>query len=178
MGLSDLYTQFFSDSTQFDLLSRRLGALGLTQSVALEVSWDETNKKGTITMFVPEQDKRAEALIPALDAEAPLPLNQLSVLMQPLGRYRAGLAERYDLRILSFHLRLGWWDRRTGSYCTVGGDVNDPDGERFGPCFRCLEPRAGAVELCRDGASWPAKIGGDPRGLRMLKSALRSQPAK
>lgn len=176
LGLSDLYIQFFSDRGQLTLLSRRLGALGLGQSAALEVGWDEANKVGTITLFVPEEDRRAEALLPALEGGGPVPVQRLSILMQPLGLYRAALAERFDLRILSFGLKLGFWDRSTGSYCTVPGDLNDPAGERLGACFRCLEPRSGVVELCRQGAAWPAPIEGPTRGLRMLKSALRSQP--
>lgn len=176
-GLSQLYVQFFSSQDQLTLLSRRLGALGLTQSAALEVAWDEANKVGTITLFVPEEDRRGEALLPSLEAGEPVPVQRLSILMQPLGLYRGALAERFDLRILSFSLKLGFWDRNTGSYCTAAGALNDPAGTRLGPCFRCLEPRAGVLELCRDGDTWPAPMRGDARGLRMLKSALRSQPA-
>lgn len=176
-GLSDLYARFFGDSAELGLLQRRLGALGMTSSVALEVSWDETFKAGTITLNVPEADRRAEALLPAVAAGEPVPVDRLSILMAPIARYRSGLAERYDLRILSFGLKLSFWDRSTGSHCSVTGDLNDPEGARVGPCFRCLHPRSGALELCRDGDAWPARITGDPRGLRMLESALRSQPS-
>ncbi len=176
LGLSDLYARWFGDPDQLGLVSRRLGALGLSQSAALEVSWDEEAKAGTITLFVPEEDRRAEALLPALEAGGPVPADALSVLMQPLGRYRAGLAERFDLRILSFGLKLGFWDRGTGAYCTVAGDLNDPEGARIGPCFRCLLPREGAVEVCREGDAWPAPVVGDRKAVGMLRSALRSQP--
>jgi hypothetical protein len=177
VGLSDLYARFFADPAQLALMSRRFAGLGMTQSIALEVSWDEPMKVGTITVFVPEQDRRGEALLPSLESEGAVPVDQLSILLQPVARYRAALAERFDLRILSFHLRLGFWDRSTGSYCSIRGDTNDPNGDRFGACFRCLEPRAGVVELCRSAPAWPAPITGDVRGLRMLRSALKSQPA-
>ncbi len=176
-SLSPLYANFFGTQETLRLLSRRLGALGLEASVALEVRWDEEHKAGSITLFVPEDDRTGERLADAVKAGAPVPAQHLGVVMQILAKYRSELAERFDLRILAFGLRLAFWDRQTGSYCSVGDVLNDPKGEQVGPCFRCLVPAKGAQELCRDGEAWPAVITGEKRGLRMLESALRSDPS-
>lgn len=174
--LSPLYTNFFGTTEAVSLLSRRLGALGLSGSVALEVRWDEEDKAGQITLFVPEDDRSGERLADAVRAGSPAPVQDLGVLMRIVASYRAELAERFDLRILAFGLRLAFWDRQTGSYCSVGDVLNDPLGAQVGPCFRCLVPPRGPQELCRQGDAWPAVIVGDKRGLRMLESALRSEP--
>jgi len=176
VNLSPLYANYFGSEGPVTALSRELGALGWTGSVAIEVAWDEVNKAGTITMFVPERDEHAARLIPALEAGGAVDGRSLQALIAPLGRYRAALGGRFDLRILAFNLRLSWWDRSTGSHCSGTGDFNDPDGRRLGPCFRCLEPRFGGMDLCREGEEWPGVIAGDKAGLRMLQRAWRAEP--
>jgi hypothetical protein len=148
----------------------------MDRPVTLEVAWDEEHKAGTITLRVPEEDDRAAALVDALGAGEPVDVNQLSPLMGLVGRYRSTLAQRFDLRILSFHSRLVWWDRSSGSTCEGRGDLNDPEGARLGPCFSCLVPQVGRLQVCREGDAWPAPITGDPRALRLLGAAWKSQP--
>ena len=177
IGLSPLYARFFADDEAMAKLGRDLGRTFDVGSVALEVTWNETEKSGAITLFVPETDRRGEVLADAIAAGQPVPAHRLRRLFAPLAAYRSDLGARYDLRLLSFDIRLAFWDRRTGGHCSIGGDIGDPDGKKVGPCFRCLDTREGGrVEVCRDGDVWPAKLTGNKRIIRHVESALRSNP--
>jgi hypothetical protein len=178
IGLAPLYQRFFADEVATDNLRQRLGrTFEGAGSVAVEVTWNDHDKAGSITLFVPEMDRTGERLADAIVAGDPVPVQRLAPLMRPLAKYREELASRYDLRILSFDIRLAFWDRRTGSHCSIGGAVGDPEGRKLGPCFRCLDPRAGGrVEVCRDGEAWPARVEGEKKTIRQVQSALRSNP--
>ena len=177
LGLSPLYARFFADEAAMDRLARDLGRTFDAESVAFEVTWNETEKSGAITLFVPETDRRGEAIADAMAAGLPVPAQRLKRLLAPLATYRSSLGARYDLRILSFDIRLAFWDRRSGGHCSIGGDIGDPEGKKIGPCFRCLDPREGGrVEVCRDGDSWPAELAGKGHVIRQVESALRSNP--
>ena len=107
----------------------------------------------------------------------PVPAQKLRRMLAPLAAYRSWLGARYDLRILSFDVRLAFWDRRSGGHCSIGGEIGDPEGKRLGPCFRCLDPREGGrVEVCRDSETWPAMLTGKKHVIRQVESALRSNP--
>lgn len=177
IGLAPMYARFFADETAMGQLAVDLGRVYDVDSVAFEVSWNETEKSGAITLFVPETDHRGEALARAIANDQPVPAQRLRKLMRPLARYRGWLGARYDLRILSFDIRLAFWDRRSGGHCSIGGEIGDPEGRRVGPCFRCLNPRQGGrVEVCRDGEEWPAHLTGNKHVIRQVESALRSNP--
>jgi len=177
IGLSPMYVRFFSDEAALQQLALDLGRVYDAGSVAVEVTWNEAEFSGAITLFVPETDHRSEALARAIAADDPVPAQRLRRLLRPLASYRSWLGGRYDLRILSFDIRLAFWDRRSGGHCSIGGELGDPEGRKIGPCFRCLNPRAGGrVEACRDGDTWPAKLTGDKAVIRQVESALRSNP--
>jgi hypothetical protein len=177
IGLSPMYVRFFADPAAMDRLGRDLGRTFDAESVAFEVSWNETEMSGAITLFVPENDRRGEEVADAIAAGEPVPAQRLKRLLAPVATYRGWLGARYDLRILSFDIRLAFWDRGTGGHCSIGGDIGDPEGKKVGPCFRCLDPREGGrVEVCRDGDSWPALLTGKKHVARQVESALRSDP--
>jgi len=177
MGLSPLYTRFFGDEAALGTLAVDLGAVFEAPSLALDVVWSETEKAGTITLHVPESHRGGEPLAAALAAGDPVPAQELGPLLAPLGRYREALGGRYDLRILSFDIRLAFWDHGSGSYCSIGGELGDPAGQLLGACFRCLDVRAGGgVQVCRDEPAWPARVSGEKRIVRMLTRALKSNP--
>ena len=177
IGLSPLYARFFSDETAMRQLGEDLGRTFDADSVAFEVTWNETEMSGAITLFVPETDLRGERLADAIAAGEPVPAQKLRRMLAPLAAYRSWLGARYDLRILSFDVRLAFWDRRSGGHCSIGGEIGDPEGKRLGPCFRCLDPREGGrVEVCRDSETWPAMLTGKKHVIRQVESALRSNP--
>jgi len=177
-GLSALYARFFGDEEALDRLAVDLGRELSADSVALEVVWNDVDKAGGIILYVPETDRRGEPLADAVQSGAPLDMTELSRLMGAVGRYREYLGGRYDLRILSFEMRLSFWDARLGSNCWIGGAIGDPEGTQVGPCFVCMDHRAegGHVRACRDGDAWPAPLEGEDRALRRVRSALRSNP--
>jgi len=178
IGLAPQYAQYFGDADTLGRLAADLGALTPADSAALEVAWDDVAKAGSITLYVPEVDTRGEAVADAIEAGEPVPADLLRPLMGTIGSYRANLGGRYDLRILSFELRLSFWDKRTGTNCWIPGAIGDSEGTEIGPCFVCLDFRAegGHVSGCRDGDAWPAQLTGDKPVLRRIGSAVRSNP--
>lgn len=177
VGLSDLYVRFFTDDAATRGLALRLGQVLDASSVAFEAAWNEEEKSGAITLYVPEADRRGESLADAIAAGAPVPAQILQPMLAPLAEYREDLASRFDLRILAFDIRLAFWDAGAGGYCSVGGETGDPEGRLIGRCFRCLDPREGGrVEACRQGDSWPGPLEGSGRTLHQLERALRSNP--
>ncbi|MCP4870569.1 MAG: hypothetical protein GY898_17840 [Proteobacteria bacterium] len=178
LGLSSQYAQYFGEAGAIERLSQDLGAVTPADSAALEVAWDNTEMAGTITLFVPEVDTHGEALVEAIEGKTDVPVPSLQPLLRTIGAYREYLGGRYDLRILSFELRLSFWDKRSGTNCWINGAIGDPEGNLFGPCFRCLDFRAegGYLEACRDGEGWPAPVTGDKDARRRITSALESTP--
>ncbi len=169
-GLSPLYRGFMADPQALALLSTSL--LGHMDSpiATLKVVWDQPQQHGTITLHVSEQEKRFAPLADAVEAGARLPLDEVQPLMMALGAYRADLGARFDLRLLSFSIRVSWWDSRSGSHCTLSGVLNDPAGERMSPCFSCVHVGAKELRVCRAEGG----VTGSAASRSMLADALRS----
>lgn len=179
LGLSSQYAQYFGEAGAIQRLSEDLGAVTPADTAALEVAWDQSEMAGTITLFVPEVDVRAVPVADAIEeGTGPVAADALQPLMRTIGAYREYLGGRYDLRILSFELRLSFWDKRSGTNCSISGEIGDPEGNLVGPCFRCLDFRAedGYLTVCRDGEAWPSTVAGDDDARRRVSSALRSTP--
>ena len=130
--------------------------------------------EGTITALVPDEERDGDAAAQAVADKRVVDVAGIAPWMRGLGRYRADLAERFDLRLAGFTLRLGFWDAETGQRCYAHGAINDPTGEGgFGDCFGCDHPRLGRKQLCRDEPAWPSPVAGDEEVRRMLAGALR-----
>ncbi len=180
MGLSSLYAGYFADEVAIRTLREELGKVTPADSVAMDVVWDNTDLSGAIILHVPEIDTHGESVAAAMEAGEPVPAADLSPLLGTIGAYREYLGGRYDLRILSFELRLSFWDKRTGGACWATGAIGDPAGRELGPCFYCSDFRAegGRIAACREESdeAWPGKVTGEKRTIRLVSSALRSNP--
>jgi len=169
-GLSPLYRGFMADPQAIALLRTSLVGHMDSPIATLKVVWDQPQQHGTITLHVSEQEKRFEPLADAVEAGASLPMDEVRPLLMAVGAYRADLGARFDLRLLSFSIRLSWWDPASGSHCTLSGVLNDPVGERMSPCFSCVHVGADELKVCRteDGVT------GSAAARSMLADALRS----
>ncbi len=176
LGLSPLYEGFALDEAAVGGLSRRLGAVVTAPHVTLEVAWDEANLAGTFTLLVPDAYAPGAALADAIDGDGPVDTAGLQPLLASLGAYRAELGERFDVRLMSFGIRLGMWDQATGSRCYAQGAPQDLDGLRFADCFACAHPRTGEGEVCFEGDERPGRLKGPKNLRRMLGSSLRPRP--
>jgi hypothetical protein len=135
------------------------------------VVWDQPQQHGTITLHVSEQEKRFAPLADAVEAGATLPLEEVRPLFMALVAYRADLGARFDLRLLSFSIRVSWWDPGSGSHCTLSGVLNDPTGEQMSPCFFCVHVGADELKVCRTEQG----LTGSAAARSMLSDALRSK---
>ena len=170
-GLSPLYEGFMADPQAVSVLRRALTGHLATPVATLKVVWDQVQQHGTITLHISEQDKRFSALADAVEVGAALPMDYVKPLLAAVGAYRADLGARFDLRLLSFSIRLSWWDPDSGSHCTLGGAANDPEGLRMAQCFSCVHMGDEELRVCRteDGVS------GSEAARSMLANALRSK---
>ena len=169
-GLSPLYQGFMADPQAIAVL--RTALVGHLESpvATLKVVWDQAQQHGTITLHVSEQEKRFAPLADAVEAGRALPMDEVRPLMMAVGAYRADLGARFDLRLLSFSIRLSWWDPGSGSHCTLSGVLNDPAGERMAPCFSCVHVGAEELKVCRTEEG----VTGSAAARSMLADALRS----
>jgi hypothetical protein len=170
-GLSPLYEGFMADPQAIAVLRRALTGHLVTPVATLKVIWDPVQQHGTITLHVSEQDARFSDLADAVEVGAALPMEYVKPLITAVGAYRADLGARFDLRLLSFSIRVSWWDPDSGSHCTLGGASNDPEGSRMAPCFSCVHIGDEELRVCRteDGVS------GSEAARSMLANALRSK---
>ncbi len=175
-NLSPLYEGFFADSVALEALSGRLGVFVEAPRVDLEVQWNDRTSRGRIVLHVPETDRRGEQVAASISAEGPVDLTPIQGFMVALGHYRGEMGGRFDLRLLAFDQRLSFWDKASGTQCTIDGRSNDPEGRSFDRCFSCLDPRRGQVKVCRTEEEWPSPVEGDKSAVRRLRSALRSTP--
>ncbi len=178
MGLSPLYEGFAVDPAAVEVLSLRLGSVVDAPHVTVEVAWDEAALAGTFTLLVPDAFAPGAGVADSVAADEPVDLAPLQPLLASLGAYRADLGSRFDVRLMSFGIRLGLWDHATGSRCYADGAPQDPDGLRFGECLACAHPRTGEGLLCFDGPSRPGRLKGPKNLRRMLESSLRPAPSR
>ena len=104
-------------------------------------------------------------------AAQPVDVFEMEQLIAPLGRFRAALGARFDLRFLSFELRVVFHDPGSGRSCMATGLSADSTGGKVAPCFSCLLA-AGPETMCRVGDTWPARLSGSPEGLAQFAAAL------
>lgn len=175
-GLSPTYENYTGDPAVIHRLRAKLKGRVGGDTLVLKVHWDERYKHGTFTLHLPEADSRWDSLSQAVKEERTVDLGNVQPVLAALGAYRAELGARFDLRLLAFDIRLSWWDKRSGSHCTLSGVANDPEGGKPARCFKCVDFRAGIHEICRTEASWPSPLAGPKKGVKMLSSALRSTP--
>jgi len=173
-GLAPLYQGFMTDPAAIAVLRSHLAGRLAAPSVVLRVVWDPRDLTATITLKMPEVEPRFTALADAVAAGQVLDMDEVQPLFAAVGAYRADLGGRFDLRILSFDVRLAWSDAGSGSYCTLGGVLNDPQGTKLSPCFECLDAGNEVLRMCRTEEQWPSTLSGPQRGREMLSSALRS----
>ena len=176
-GLSPLYEGFVLDSVALENLSRRLGGAVESPLVAIEAAWDEAALAGTFTLLVPDDFAPSAAMADALSADEPVDPAPLQPLLASLGAYRSEMGDRFDVRLMSFDIRLGMWDRETGSRCFAPGAPQDTEGRRLADCFVCAHPRTGEGEVCLQGTARPASVTGPKALRRMLASSLRPRSA-
>ena len=143
--------------------------------VVLEASWASMEEGGKLRLFVPFGEARSGAVAEELAAGALVDVAPIERMMQPLGRFRAALGARFDLRFLSFEIQLVFHDPNSGRPCVAAGSANDPEGREMGPCFECVLP-TGTVSLCREGEAWPAALGGPTEAKAQLGAALAAGP--
>ncbi len=174
VGLSPLYEGFMADPGAISVLRRGLAGRLKASVVALKVVWDQRTVSATITLHMPERDKRFEPLSQAVAAGGEVSMGQVQPLLAALAAYRADLAARLDLRFLSFALRLSWWDPHSSSHCTLRELDGDLDGTQLAECFECSAVGEESLRMCRTGESWPATLSGSERARKILSSALRS----
>ncbi|MBJ93357.1 MAG: hypothetical protein CMP23_02665 [Rickettsiales bacterium] len=169
-GLSPLYQGFFADPQAIAGLRAGLAGQFSSPVATLKVIWDPSLQQGTITLHLPESERGFESLADAVLAGEPLPMAGVAPLFAAVGDYRADLGARFDLRLLSFGIRLSWWDPRSGSHCVLGGVLNDPEGRVMAPCFSCPRAAGEPLEVCRteDGSD------GSDQARQALARALRS----
>ena len=175
-GLAPLYEGFVLDPAAVQNLSRRLGGLVDAPLVTLEVAWDEAALAGTFTLLVPDAFAPTAAMADALRDDAAVDPSPLQPLLASLGAYRSEMGKRFDVRLMSFDIRLGMWDRETGSRCFAPGVAQDTEGRKLADCFVCAHPRTGEGEVCFDGPTRPGKVTGPKSLRRMLASSLRPRP--
>jgi len=174
VSLSPLYQGFMVDPGAISVLRRGLSGRLTASVVALKVVWDQRTVSATITLHMPERDKRFDPLARAVADGGQLSMQQVQPLLAALGSYRADLAARFDLRFLSFAIRLSWWDPDSGSHCTLGGLGGDLDGTQLADCFECVVVADEPLRMCRSGDQWPGPLTGPDDARKMLSSALRS----
>ena len=174
VNLTPLYQGFLADPRAIAVLRSGLAGRLSAPSVPLKVVWDQRTMSAMITLHMPERDERFELLADAVADNQPVAAQEVQPLLAALGAYRAYLGASFDLRILSFGIRLSWWDPDSASHCTIAGVTNDPEGRELAPCFECVHVGDEELRMCRAGEKWPALLGGPDAGRRMLSSALRS----
>jgi hypothetical protein len=173
LGLAPLYQGFVADPKALSNLSLRLGSTVHAPTITLVVAWDERTLAGTFTLLVPDRFEASAPMADAVEADGPVDTSPLQPLIASLGAYRGELGERFDVRLMSFDIRLGMWDRHTGSRCYAPGAPQDADGVGFSACFVCVHPRTGEGELCYSGPERPGVLSGPKNLRRMLASSLR-----
>jgi hypothetical protein len=154
-----------------EVLSTELGVFWPGMNVMVEGSWKSMAEGGALSLFVPLGEGRTPGLSAALRAEQPIGVESIERLMGALGSFRAALGARFDLRFLGFALRIVFHDPRSGRSCVATGAAGDPSGREVGACFECSSPQ-GAVQLCREGEVWPARLSGPADALDQLAAAL------
>jgi len=175
-GLSPTYKNYTGDPAAIHQLRANLKGWVRGDTLVLKVHWDERLKHGTFTLHLPEADERWDPVSEAVKGGGIVDLATIQPVLAALGAYREELGARFDLRLLAFDIRLSWWDKRSGSHCTLSGVANDPEGSDPARCFKCVDFRAGIHDICRAGDAWPSPVAGPKKGIRMLSSALQSTP--
>ena len=122
-GVGALHQGYFSDSEALAGLGAALGVHLGRRSLDLQVGWNSEDSVGTIRLFLDESDLPG-VLEGGGDASALLPI------MKSLAAYRDTVAGRYDIRVLSFQIRIA-----VGETCELEA-VGDypPDGSEVSAC--------------------------------------------
>ena len=171
VGLSSIYAGYVSNRETAQALADDLGRLWPGMKVVVEVSWTSMEEGGKFRLLVPFGEARAGDLSAQILAGKSIDIAPVQRMLGPLGRFRAALGARFDLRFLGFALEVVLHDPKTGRACSAPGALNDPAGATLGSCFRCETP-TGLSELCREGDSWPAVLSGEDSALHQLAGAL------
>jgi len=171
-GLSPLYKGFFSQQSLLQTLAGDLAPHIANPSVTVKVVWNETDKAGTIQMLVPEGEAPLAATGPTFRDDRSLDPAPLAPYYSALEAYRAGVGERYDLRVLSFGLALEMWDSTSECRCLWPAVRGEQGGLVPGPRITCREPLGGTLELTQDGEAWPSRLKGSRKARKVLAGAL------
>ena len=176
--LSPTYIGYIHNADVLASLQERITVLWPGMSVVVVVAWDGNERGGRFTLYVPGPGPGTRELASAIRSAEPVSAEPLSRLMTPLGLYRRDLAERFDIRFLSFDVQLVFLGRTGGSVCAVYGEANDPEGSGIGACFRCGSTPGAEDEasVCREGESWPAVLTGEEVDLLRLAELLSGGP--
>ena len=170
-GLTPIYAGYFQNPEVAAALAEELGVFWPGMNVLVEGAWTSMAEGGSLSLFVPLGEGRTPVVAAALRADHPIDVSEIEQLIAPLGSFRAALGARFDLRFLSFELRVIFHDPRTGRSCVATGEAADPSGSQVASCFTCSRA-SGPENLCRLGDAWPARLGGSPEGLAQFAAAL------
>lgn len=170
-GLTPIYAGYLQNPELAATLAMDLGGLWPGMTVLVEGAWASMAEGGSLSLFVPLGEGRTPRVAAAVRAAQPVDVFEMEQLIAPLGRFRAALGARFDLRFLSFELRVVFHDPGSGRSCMATGLSADSTGGKVAPCFSCLLA-AGPETMCRVGNTWPARLSGSPEGLAQFAAAL------
>jgi len=170
-GLTPIYAGYLQNPELAAVLAQELGGLWPGMNVLVEGAWTSMSEGGSISLFVPLGEGRTPVVAAALRADEPVDVSEIEHLMAPLGHFRAALGARFDLRFLSFELRVVFHEPRSGRSCVATGGPADPTGSQVASCFTCSRP-SGPERMCRVGDAWPARLSGSPEVLAQFAAAL------
>jgi len=122
-GVGALHQGYFSDREALTLLGSALGEQIGSRDIDVQIGWNAEDSLGAVILFLQAED------LPGVergtgDASALVPL------MKALARYRDMVAGRYDIRVLSFQVRVA-----VGDLCEVEAvGAYPPDGSEVSAC--------------------------------------------
>lgn len=149
-GIGALHKSYFSDQEAVTALSVALAPY-IQGTVQLKISFNQQEHLGKIRIQLPP-----DALIQAVPAN-PAQLQQLAPITTALAVYRDHVANRFDLRVQSFHIGLDFFRGPVHCGVQVGGD-RPPDGRLVSPCVLvngqeiCGQPSAAGVRFAEPAA--------------------------
>jgi hypothetical protein len=127
-GMSALHKGYFADADATTVLAVELGETVGRRTLNLQVGWDSEAHQGSIRLGLVGNE------LPGLFANNGVQTAALVPLTRALAGYREAVASRFDIRVLSFRIRVGVGDR-----CEVQVvGIHPRDGTQLS---ECLAPR-------------------------------------
>lgn len=149
-GIGALHKSYFSEQEGVTALSVALAPY-IQGTVQLKISFNQEEHLGKIRIQLPP-----DALIQPVPAD-PARLQQLAPITTALASYRDHVANRFDLRVQSFHIGLDFFRGPVHCGVQVGGE-RPPDGRLISPCVLvngqevCGQPSASGVAFVEPAA--------------------------